>query len=198
MCQCDCGNIRNIKRQSLLSGNSKSCGCSPHIGNTKHGMCYTPEYVAWRAMRQRCYMPSNNRYKLYSERGTQVCDRYKISFEGFLEDIGYRPSDEHSVDRIDNDLNYSCGKCDECLKMGWKMNIRWATEEVQGRNKITNKWYEYNGKKLIQADWAKELKVSKKTLNKYLRKHTFEEAFVFYSGGGYPSRKPHTLRRKSL
>lgn len=32
ICQCDCGNITYVKRNSLLNGNTKSCGCLKTIG----------------------------------------------------------------------------------------------------------------------------------------------------------------------
>jgi hypothetical protein len=52
----------------------------------------------------------------------------------FYEDMGPRPEGT-SLDRKDNDGNYSCGKCDECKRNGWKANCRWATRLVQLLNK---------------------------------------------------------------
>lgn len=31
LCQCDCGNFCQVRRDNLISGNTKSCGCKKHI-----------------------------------------------------------------------------------------------------------------------------------------------------------------------
>jgi hypothetical protein len=81
-----------------------------------------PEYLAWRDMKQRCYNPNNGSYKYYGFRGIIVCERWLHSFNNFLEDIGYRPSPAHSLDRINNDGNYEPKNC------------RWATRKEQAHN----------------------------------------------------------------
>lgn len=47
-CVCDCGNIINVRGNSLRSGNTKSCGCLQKEIRRKlstiHGMSYTKEY----------------------------------------------------------------------------------------------------------------------------------------------------------
>jgi len=51
--------------------------------------------------------PNSANRKYYSERGVTVCDRWLQSFFNFLEDVGPRPSKEHSLDRYPNkDGNY--------------------------------------------------------------------------------------------
>ena len=36
LCKCDCGNLVNVHRHSLVDGNTKSCGCLKREGH-KHG-----------------------------------------------------------------------------------------------------------------------------------------------------------------
>lgn len=80
----------------------------------------TPEHIAWRSMKARC---ASKHYKYYGGRGIKVCDRWKNSYKAFLEDMGRRPSKDHSLDRIDNDGDYEPGNC------------RWSTSEEQLANR---------------------------------------------------------------
>lgn len=76
----------------------------------KHGWSKTPTYTSWNSMRSRCRDVSNASYPSYGARGITVCDRWH-EFENFLEDMGERPSLDHSIDRIDPDGNYEPGNC---------------------------------------------------------------------------------------
>lgn len=61
-------------------------------------------------MRYRCRNPRCKSYPNYGGRGIAVCERWD-SFETFIADMGRRPSDDHQIDRIDNDGNYEPGNC---------------------------------------------------------------------------------------
>lgn len=50
ICKCDCGEVKEIARSSVLTGLSKSCGCL----RKKHGMRNTRFYNCWSSMKQRC------------------------------------------------------------------------------------------------------------------------------------------------
>lgn len=85
------------------------------------------EYKTWVGMKQRCFNPNSNSYKYYGGRGITVCFRWKKDFYFFYEALGPKPDKTYSLDRIDNDGNYSCGECPECSMNDWPMNCRWAT-----------------------------------------------------------------------
>ena len=82
-----------------------------------------PLYSTWNNMKQRCVNPKHPAYCWYGERGISVCDKWRDSFAAFLEDMGERPSDVLSLDRIDNDGNYEPGNC------------KWSTVKEQAANR---------------------------------------------------------------
>jgi hypothetical protein len=84
-----------------------------------------PEFSNWKAMLNRCENPNETGYSKYGARGVTVCERYH-HFDAFIQDMGRKPSPEHSIDRIDSRGNYDVG------------NVRWATHQEQVNNP-TNK-----------------------------------------------------------
>lgn len=156
--KCDCGNERIIGLGNVSGGNTKSCGClkssqaakkmTTHGDTIKINGRVRSEYKIWSAMIERCTNPNNKAFFRYGMRGISVCHRWRSSYEAFLFDMGRRPSNRHCIDRINNEGNYE------------PVNCRWATYTEQGKNKSNNHWLEYNGKKMILQDWARELGVA--------------------------------------
>lgn len=130
--RCECGREHRSRIGALKSGSTRSCGCRKGV---THGLDGTPEHVAWEGMKGRCFRRTCTSWDRYGGRGVTVCTRWRASFGAFLADMGRKPSASHSIDRIDNDGNYSCGHCEECVAKGWPANCRWATREEQASNK---------------------------------------------------------------
>ncbi len=156
ICRCDCGTVKTIGLNNLRSQGTESCGClhseRTSAKATTHGLSQSPEYLIRNAMINRCKDPKNKEFLRYGARGIKVCERWRESFENFIEDMGMRPSADHSLDRIDNSGNYEPG------------NVRWATRLEQGRNKRNNVMITHNGETLSAADWGRRLGICAKLI----------------------------------
>jgi hypothetical protein len=132
--RCDCGNETVVESYALKAGLIKSCGCYHRDDlarrSTIHGASAkgvtSPEYYSWRSMKLRCYYKSGKDYHQYGGRGIKVCLRWRKSFSNFLEDMGKRPSADHTLDRINSNGNYTLKNC------------KWSTRKEQSNNRRDN------------------------------------------------------------
>lgn len=147
-CRCDCGTIKQVPGSKLTTGAVRSCGCLRREfvrPNTTHGMSDSVEYRIWQGMLNRCRNRKMTNYHRYGGRGIEVCERWRNSFRAFMSDMGPRPSDSHSIDRVNVNGNYEPENC------------RWATHVQQARNRSTARLLTHGGKTLCLEDWAKQL-----------------------------------------
>lgn len=131
----------------------------------KHGMKNSPEYRVWTDMLNRCRNPNVSSYKNYGGRGVVVCDRWK-SFEDFFEDMGNRPSDLYSIDRIDSNGNYE------------KDNVHWILKQTQQRNKRNTVRVKYKGILYSAPALAELLGMKADTLRSRIRRGLSIEEIV--------------------
>ena len=120
---------RRVRPDGRLQHDCKQC--KQRRDKARH----TPTRNSWRGMVTRCNNPNAWNYRYYGGRGISVCERW-LDFEAFAKDMGERP-EGLTLDRMDPEGNYACGKCSECVAGGVSPggNCRWATWSEQQENK---------------------------------------------------------------
>ena len=184
-CQCDCGNKKVVRSDSLQCGAIRSCGClkkeqdKQNLWSSEAKKKYlanggkfsgTRLYEIWKGMKSRCYYEKDSRYSRYGGRGIAMCDEWRKDFLAFREwalNNGY--SETLTIDRIDNDGNY----CPE--------NCRWATIKEQCRNRSSNIKIKIGSEEKTFTEWCEIFGVDyKRALGRYHRgkRKTIEELFT--------------------
>lgn len=156
LCRCDCGAQKTIRHGNLKK--TKSCGCIKSSKRPKYA-----EFVIRQSMISRCYNAKNASYRNYGGRGIKVCERWRLSFDHFLADIGQRPAgcghkiSAYALDRIDNNGDYE------------PSNVRWVTARTQHLNKRNNRRFTIDGRTMTITEWAHEFGKSPELLNYRLK-----------------------------
>jgi len=187
-CQCDCGNITEIKPTFWESGQVKSCGCYYERLKVEH----TPEKDRIRAifhgMRGRCYNENNEAYKYYGLRGISICSEWLSDPEKFVEwSLSHGYANDLSIDRIDNDGNYEPGNC------------RWADDSTQSRNRrssCTAKIYKFNGEYVSVKDLCERLPLDRRTLRRGIAEGKHIQGAVFAAHRAWKEKHGKTNKRK--
>jgi hypothetical protein len=160
-CVCACGAIVKARGKDMRKGHVKSCGClrAETIAEVRktHGQTNSPEYSSWLHMRRRCVRVDEPAYENYGGRGIAVCERWQ-SFENFLADMGPKPTPKHSIERLDNEKNYSL---DNCV---------WATRTEQNCNTRRNVYIEIGGERLAVSAAARKFNIPVTRLRTRLRR----------------------------
>lgn len=136
------------------------------------------EINIWYGMLRRCFT-KGKMADGYGNRGITVCQRWRCleGLSNFVADMGRRPSKDYSIDRIDNDGHYSCGKCDECRTKGWPANCRWADRTTQSRNRRCARRFTHNGQTKCLSEWCEDLGLDYSTVLYRLKTgQSFEQA----------------------
>ena len=156
LCKCDCGNEKGICKGSLVSGDTRSCGClkreTSRITNLHHGMSNSPEYRSFAHAKERCHNPRNKNYASYGGRGIKFHAAWINDFAAFYAYVGPRPSMSHSLERKNTNGHYEPG------------NIEWATAKKQANNTRRNVKLSVDGREMNVCEWAEETGIPGSTI----------------------------------
>lgn len=148
-CKCKCGKETKVRKCSLISGRTKSCGCFNIESSQTHGMKKTKVYKVWDSMKQRCNNKNHKQYKNYGGKGIKFCKKWE-KFENFYSDMG--EPNGLTLDRINNDGDYKPSNC------------RWVSSKVQNNNTSRNVRIIFNSEKRTLAEWSEKVDIPYSTL----------------------------------
>lgn len=120
--------------------------------------CYSRPFRIWVDMRRRINDPSRPFYSRYGGRGIKYDPKWE-SFAAFWEDMGETYSQELTLDRIDNDGDYT------------KDNCRWADWSTQMNNRSYGHKITFNGKTMGINEWSRETGIKRTTIKERLRSY---------------------------
>ena len=105
---------------------------------------YPREHQAYRDMKKRCLNKNHPKFSRYGGRGIKICSRWlgDGGFDKFFLDLGTKPRDDFSLERVDNNKGYSP---DNCI---------WASRRAQATNKSNSRLLTIKGITKTLVEWS--------------------------------------------
>ncbi len=150
--------------------------------NYTHGLSingrHSRTYSAWANMVNRCCNPRAKDFKHYGAKGIHICKGLRSDALGIKEAIGV-PRHKQTLNRINNNGNYSCGKCIECINRMWPLNIEWTTWKHQSRNRGDfNVRLTLNGETHCISEWSEILGIRAGTIRRRIERGWTEHSAI--------------------
>lgn len=128
-----------------------------NLDRTTHGMTETRFYEIWTNIQSRCNNSNVFAYKDYGGRGIKCLwssfEEFKndmfLSYQQHVKEFGEKQT---TIDRTDNDKNYS------------KENCAWVTRKKNCRNTRRNHLITFQGQPLCITEWEEKLGFNRGTL----------------------------------
>lgn len=161
-CRClVCGKKHDAPSRKVKLGSACSIKCGVSASNTarsKHGEHKHPDYLRWRGIKNRCYLPKSTAYHRYGGRGVKMHPPWIDDYQAFASYIRSLPNyglEGVTLDRINNDGHYEPG------------NLRWATWKQQAVNRENNVYLEVFGMKKTLSEWAEFSGLGRTLIDRY-------------------------------
>jgi hypothetical protein len=166
LCRCECGNEKVVSSAALNHNRTRSCGCLRAETAIERSRERTnPDakrnstlYHRWACMIQRCENQNNPSWHNYGGRSIKVCEAWRNSYDVFIADMGQPPTAKHTIERIDNNGDYTPENC------------QWALRSVQLRNQRRSIIATVEGKTLSAKDWAEQYGIPYSRITKEYRR----------------------------
>ena len=157
-CTCECGNSIITQAYLVRNGHTSSCGCLQRERASEaslvHGQTNSRLYRIYNGMKNRCYNQKQQGYENYGGRGITICEEWLKSFTAFEEwSLSHGYADDLSIDRIDNNGDYSPKNC------------RWVTRTEQNENTRRNHLVTIGDRTQPLSAWVRELGLNYHTVS---------------------------------
>ena len=126
-----CGKEWECRTTVIKRGVTKSCGCLTN--RTTHGLSGHRMYSTWINMLDRCYNKKFKQFDDYGGRGITVCEEW-LDVTNFVAWVDNKSNWEEglTLDRIDNDKEYSPDNCTFSTKTIQSINQRQQSNNTSG------------------------------------------------------------------
>lgn len=123
-------------------------------------------YRIWKNMRRRCNNTKSDYYENYGGRGIRVCSQWDdyFTFRKWAISNGYK--NDLTIDRINNDGNYTPSNC------------KWSTRKQQSNNTRSNVVITYKGVTKTASEWAEHLGLSKAAIYHRIERNWNEKDII--------------------
>lgn len=166
ICRCECGKVKSVSSKNLRNHKTESCGCLHAEQIRASGFIKKDKriYRIYSNIKSRCCNPKVPCYEYYGGRGIKMSSAWKDNPRAFIKwskENGY--SDDLTIDRIDNNGDYSPENC------------RWITLKEQASNTRRNVFFEVDGIKYSPGKYAEKVgEPYRKIYYKYITKPRIE------------------------